>query len=74
MFDYAFIPLQEHRYTLAATGVKFHDKVFASRQEANTYMYKTLRRRGLSVRKVWHDHHDVTYVCDNNVSFYIQRV
>lgn len=74
MIDFGFFPVREHGYTLAASGVKFHDRVFSSRQEANACMYKALRRRGLTVRKVWHDHHDVTYVCDNNVAFYVQRV
>lgn len=73
MFDLDFYSFQKPHYTLAATGMKMHAKVFYSREDANTYMYNIIRKKGLAVRKVWHDHHDVTYICNNDVRFYVQR-
>lgn len=63
-----------HYYTLACTGMKMHDKEFSTREQANAYMYKLLRKKGLYIKDTWKDNHDVTYVCNNNVKFYIQRV
>lgn len=76
MFEYNYIPFPSHRYSLAATGIKFREngKEFFSRQDANDYMYKVISKNGLTVRKVWHDNHDVTFVCNNDVSFFVHRV
>lgn len=76
MFEYNYIPFPSHRYSLSAVGIKFREngKEFLSRQDANECMYKVIDKNGLTVRKVWHDNHDVTFVCNNNVSFFVHRV
>ena len=48
-------------------------KVFSTREEANQMMYKIMAKYHLTLQKVFDDHHDKTYVCDNGVRFYIQR-
>jgi len=64
----------KHYYTLACSGMKMHCKEFSSREQAKEYMYKLIDKHGLTLKDKWKDNHDVTYVCDNNVKFYIQRV
>ena len=49
------------------------DKIYCSRQEANEEMYKIIKKYNLRVLKVYEDNHDKTYVCDNDVVFYIHR-
>lgn len=63
----------EHRYSLAATGIKFRYRDFASRQAANEYMYKEMNKRGLKVEKIYDDKHCKTYICQNNIRFYVNR-
>lgn len=64
-----------HVYSFASVGFKKnYDKVFCSRQAANEYMYKICEKKGLRIKKVWDDKHDKTYICDNGITFYIQRV
>lgn len=63
-----------HAYSFATVGLKKHyDKMFSSRQAANEYMYDLCSKFGLHIVKIWDDHHDKTYICDNGVTFYIQR-
>ena len=62
-----------HSYSLAATGLKVKSKIFSTREEANQMMYKIMAKHHLTLQKVFDDHHDKTYVCDNGVRFYIQR-
>ena len=50
------------------------DRQFSSRQAAKNYMYDYIDRKGFQVREKWHDGHYVTYVCDNGVKFFINRV
>ena len=69
-----FTQLQKHYYTFACTGLKLHERNFTSRQCANEYMYNQCAKHGLKVEEVWKDNHDVTFVCNNGVKFYIQRV
>ena len=64
----------KHYYTLACTGMKMSCKEFTSRESAKDYMYMLLEKKGLHIIEKWKDHHDVTYICNNNVRFYIQRV
>lgn len=47
--------------------------MFSSRQAANEYMYDLCSKFGLHIVKIWDDNHDKTYICDNGVTFYIQR-
>ena len=73
--DYIFTPnYKEHYYTFACTGMKIQEKEFTTRDSANKFMYKLCDKYGLHIKEVWKDNHDVTFVCDNNVKFYIQRV
>ena len=72
MFDY--LNWGKHIYTLAATGIKFKAKEFSSRQLAESAMYKFLGKHGLQVHEVWDDKHFKTYICQNNVRFYINRM
>lgn len=74
MFNYLITPFGRHYYTLAAVGVKFRSKQFSTRDQAKQYMYNYLSKKGVNIRKVWCDHHDVTYICDGGVNFFIQRV
>lgn len=62
-----------HRYTLAATGTPFRAMTFCSRPAAEEAMYEAIGRRGLSIREVYDDRHDKTYVCDGGARFYITR-
>ncbi len=62
-----------HNYILEVTGLKMKSKVFSTREEANQMMYKIMAKYHLTIQKVFDDHHDKTYVCDNGVRFYIQR-
>ena len=73
--QFIFFTQNKHYYTFACTGLKgVASRDFSSRQSANEYMYKQCEKHGLKVKDVWKDHHDVTFVCNNNVKFYIQRV
>jgi len=64
----------KHIYTFACTGLKVGEREFSTRQLAKEYMYKQCKKNGLFIQEVWTDGHDVTYVCNNNVKFYIHRV
>lgn len=64
----------EHNYSLAVIGLsKHYDGIFGSRQAATEYMYKVCQKYGLRIEKIWDDKHDKTYICNNGVTFYIQR-
>jgi len=72
MFDY--LNSGTHWYTLAATGIKFKDKSFGSRQVAEDTMYKFINKNHLKVNEVWDDKHFKTYICNDGIRFYINRV
>lgn len=64
-----------HRYTLVLLGVgKTISKVFYSRTAANEAMYELIGKYNLSLRKVYNDKHDKTYLCTNGAEFHINRV
>lgn len=63
-----------HRYSLAATGIKFHTREFISRQVAEKNMYSFLNKHGIRVEKIYDDRHFKTYCCNDNIRFYINRV
>jgi hypothetical protein len=63
----------KHFYTFACEGLKVKERDFTSRESANKYMYKLLSKYGLKVVKVYNDKHHKTYICNNDVKFYIQR-
>ena len=61
-------------YTFACSGIKgVKEREFASRHQANQYMYDLLAKYRLKVVKVYDDKHHKTYICNNDVRFYIQR-
>lgn len=63
-----------HQYTFASNEAKIKTRVFGSRQQANSYMYKVCAKKGLHIDHILDDNHNKTYVCDNGVRFYINRV
>ena len=65
--------LAKRYYTFACDGIKVQEKDFGSRQEANKYMYRVMARHGLKIVEVYNDKHHKTYVCNNNIKFFIQR-
>lgn len=70
-----FFPLySNHYYTFAATGLKIKSKDFCTREAATKYMYKVCKKYGLRIENVWDDNHFKTYLCNNGIRFYIQRV
>lgn len=68
-----FLNENEHTYSLSATGMKFHDKLYSSRDAAKKDMYKCMARKGLTLMQVYDDKHYKTYICSNGVRFYINR-
>ena len=70
-----FLDTEAHSYSCAVIGLsKRHNRVFPTREAANTYMYKLCKKYGLVIDEVWDDKHDKTYHCTHGVTFYIQRV
>lgn len=64
----------EHRYTLASTGLRIKDEEFTSRQQAEHEMHKIMKKHNLHIEEVYDDKHFKTYLCNNNVRFYINRI
>ena len=73
MFESLF-NYNKHRYTLAATGLKIKDYEFTSRQVAESVMHELMNKNGLHIEDIWDDHHFKTYICNNGVRFYINRI
>jgi hypothetical protein len=65
--------LAKNHYTFACDGIKVQEKEFSSRQEANKYMYRVMAKYGLNLVEVYNDKHHKTYICNNNIKFFIQR-
>lgn len=64
-----------HQYTLVLLSTrKTISKIFNSREAANAAMYKLIGKYRLSLRKIYDDNHDKTYICNNGVEFHINRV
>lgn len=71
---FIFENINSHNYSVAVIGLtKKHNKIFATRDAANKYMYKLCNKYGLKIEEVWNDNHDKTYLCNKGVTFYIQR-
>ena len=64
----------EHLYTLAATGLKIRSGLYTSRESANRDMYEIISKNHLHIVKQYNDKHFRTYICDNGVRFYVNRV
>lgn len=62
-----------HTYSLTASGIKFHDRVYGNRDAAKRDMYEYMSRKGLALQDVYDDNHYKTYICTNGVRFYINR-
>ena len=70
MFDYYF----SNTYVLNATGIKMREKRFGSREAANQAMYQYMAKHHITLKEIYDDKHNKTYVCDNGIRFYIQRL
>ena len=64
----------EHQYTLAATGLKMKSYTFVSRESATNKMYEIMGKNNLHLVEKYDDKHFKTYVCNNGVKFYINRI
>jgi len=64
----------KHQYTFASNDDSIKFRVFWSRQDATKHMYKICHKKGLNIDHILDDKHYKTYVCDNGVRFYINRV
>ncbi len=73
MFEY-LLPTNTHRYTLAATGLKTKSYEFTSRQQAEHKMHLIMKKYGLHIENMYDDKHFKTYLCNNDVRFYINRI
>lgn len=63
-----------HLYTLAATGIKLRSREFSHRRDAEDVMYKVIGKKNLRIIERYDDKHYKTYVCENGIKFYINRV
>lgn len=68
------LPISEHYYTLAATGLKIKQYVFSTRENAKDKMYEIMGKNDLHVVETWDDKHYKTYICNKGVRFYINRI
>lgn len=64
----------KHRYSLASTGLKVKSEEFSSRNDAEHAMHLLMKKYGLHIENVYDDNHYKTYLCNNNVRFYINRI
>ena len=63
-----------HTYSVALSDSKRrYSKVFPSRENATQAMYKQCRKMGVYIVKVWDDHHEKTYICNDGSQFHINR-
>lgn len=72
MFD--FLQGSRHQYTLAATGFKMRPYTFFSRREAREKMYSIIDKNHFHVIQKYDDKHSKTYICENDIRFYINRI
>lgn len=64
----------EHRYSLASTGLKIKSEEFSSRYAAEHAMHLLMKKYGLHIENMYDDNHYKTYLCNNGVRFYINRI
>lgn len=75
MFGFNVIPsTSHHQYSLAATGIKFKSRIYNSREIAKDDMYKFMNKHGLHIINEYDDKHYKTYICNDGVRFYINRM
>ena len=66
-----------HTYTFAVLGLpksKKYEHTFSTRDEAKALMYKIMGKYNLNMVDVWDDKHCKTYICDQGVRFFINRI
>ena len=64
----------KHCYSLGATGIKIRrNEGFISRVAAEHAMHLLMAKYGLHIENVYEDKHFKTYLCNNDVRFYINR-
>lgn len=61
-------------YVLAATGIKFKDKSFLSKQQAEEYLFKVIGKKDLYIEEIYDDADCKTYKCPHNIRFYISKL
>jgi len=64
----------KHLYSVASTGIKTRSKTFTTRRLAEEYMYKQMNAHHLYEIEKWNDGHYQTFVCNDGVKFYVNRV
>lgn len=75
MFSFDLFDMNpQHRYSFASIGLGEKDETFTTRPAAERHMYDLCDKHKLSIREVYDDKHDKTYICNKGVSFYIQRM
>ena len=75
MFEYLLTSnYGKHRYSLAATGIKMRSEEFSSRAAAEHTMHLAMKKYGLHIEGEYDDTHYKTYLCNNGVRFYINRI
>ena len=73
MFESLF-ETNTHRYSLAATGINTKSADFLSRVAAERAMHLLMHKHGLHIVDMYDDNHFKTYICNNGVRFYINRI
>lgn len=64
-----------HRYSLAATGIKFRSDEFDTRDGAVDTMHRFMDKHNLQIAEIWDDKHYKTYICtDRTIRFYVNRI
>lgn len=65
----------QHSYSLVLLGAgKVVSKTFNSRHAANQAMYRLMGKHNLTLKKVYDDNHDKTYICNEGAEFHINRI
>lgn len=63
-----------HIYSLAATGLHTKSRDFTSRLDAEHAMHKLMHKYGLHIVDMYDDKHFKTYICNEGIRFYINRI
>lgn len=64
----------DKRYVLSASGIRMKAQSFGNRRAATEAMYNFISRKHLVLQEVYDDKHYKTYICNNNIRFYVQRM
>lgn len=66
--------MNNHRYNLYASGIKFRSKEFDSRKEAEIKMNEICNKLNINVDCTEYDKHERVYSNHNGIKFYINRI